>query len=63
MGNVQREILEAYEETNRAALACPCEVGSRLLVKSEADFWSDLASKRTATRNVPGSPEDMRGIR
>lgn len=44
MLNMQKELLAAYEQANRAWLA---------RVKSEADFWSDLASKMTATRSVP----------
>jgi len=44
MLSLQKELLEAYEQANRAWLA---------RVKSEADFWSDLATKVTATRSVP----------
>ena len=44
MVNMQREILDAYEQANRAWLA---------RVKSEVEFWSELASKLSATRSVP----------
>jgi hypothetical protein len=44
MLNVQKELLDAYEQASRVWLA---------RVKTEADFWSDLASKLTATRSVP----------
>jgi hypothetical protein len=44
MLNMQKELLEAYEQASRAWLA---------RVKSEADFWSDLATKLTATKSVP----------
>ena len=44
MLNVQKELLEAYEQASRAWLAC---------VKSEAEFWSELAAKLTATHSIP----------
>lgn len=48
MVNMQREILDAYEQANRAWLA---------RVKSEVEFWSELASKLSATRSVPEAME------
>jgi hypothetical protein len=44
MLNVQRELIEAYEQASRAWLS---------RVKSEADLWSELAAKLSATRSVP----------
>jgi hypothetical protein len=44
MGNLQKELLEAYEQASRAWLA---------RVKSEADLWSGLAAKLTSTRSLP----------
>ena len=41
---LQKELLAAYEEASRAWLA---------RVQSEVALWSDLATKLTATRNVP----------
>jgi hypothetical protein len=43
MANLQKELLEAYEQASRAWLA---------RVKSEADLWSGLAAKLTSTRSV-----------
>jgi hypothetical protein len=48
MVGMQKEILDAYEQANRAWLA---------RVKSEVEFWSELASKLTATRSVPEALE------
>jgi Phasin protein len=48
MLNMQRELVEAYEQASRAWLS---------RVKSEADLWSDLATKLTATRSVPEAME------
>ena len=42
--NLQKELLEAYEQANRAWLE---------RVKSEMELWSDLATKLSATRSVP----------
>src|SRR5262245_47954163 len=44
MLNMQKEVLDAYEQSSRAWLA---------RVKSEVDLWSELAKKLTATRNAP----------
>ena len=44
MLNMQKELAEAYEQASRAWLD---------RVKSEAELWSDLASKLSATRSVP----------
>jgi hypothetical protein len=41
---MQKELLEVYEQASRAWLA---------RVKSEAELWSDLAAKLTATRSIP----------
>jgi hypothetical protein len=46
--NMQKEILDAYEQANRAWLA---------RVKSEVEFWSELTSKLSATRSVPEAME------
>jgi hypothetical protein len=43
MANLQKELLETYEQASRAWLA---------RVKSEADLWSGLATKLTSTRSV-----------
>jgi hypothetical protein len=42
--NMQKDLLEAYEQASQAWLA---------RVKSEVDLWSELATKLTATRSVP----------
>jgi hypothetical protein len=42
MADLQKELLEAYEQTSSAWLA---------RVKSEVDLWSELATKLTATRS------------
>ena len=42
MAGLQKELLEAYEQTSNAWLA---------RVKSEVDLWSELAKKLTATRS------------
>jgi hypothetical protein len=48
MLGMQKEVLEAYEQTSRAWLA---------RVKSEADLWSGLATKLAATRSAPDAIE------
>jgi hypothetical protein len=42
--NIQKDLLDAYEQASRAWLA---------RVQSEVDLWSQLAAKLTATRSVP----------
>jgi vacuolar-type H+-ATPase subunit E/Vma4 len=42
MLNMQKELLDAYEQASRAWLD---------RVKSETEFWSDLARKVSTTRN------------
>jgi len=44
MLGVHKELLEAYEQASRAWLA---------RIKSEVDFWSQLATKLAATRSAP----------
>jgi phasin protein len=44
MLNMQKELLDAYEQASRTWLA---------RVKSETDLWSELATKLAATRSVP----------
>jgi Phasin protein len=44
MLTVQKDLLDTYEEISRAWLA---------RVKSEADLWSELASKVSGARSVP----------
>jgi hypothetical protein len=44
MMNMQKDLLDAYEQASRAWLA---------RVKSEVDFWSDLTTKLSATKSVP----------
>ena len=44
MLDVQKEVLAAYEEASRSWAA---------RVKSEVEFWSELASKLSASRSVP----------
>jgi len=44
MLSTQRELLEAYEQASHAWLS---------RVKSEAELWSELATKLTGTRSVP----------
>ena len=48
MADLQKELLEAYEQTSNAWLA---------RVKSEVDLWSELAKKLTATRSPPEAME------
>lgn len=43
MLNVRRELLQAYEDAGRAWTA---------RVKTEVDFWSDLAKKLTASHSI-----------
>src|SRR5262249_31945413 len=45
---LQRELLESYEQVNRAWLA---------RVQSEVGLWSDLATRLTATKTVPEALE------
>ena len=42
--NLQKELLDAYEEASRAWLS---------RVKSEVELWSNLAAKLNASRSVP----------
>jgi predicted phage tail protein len=44
MVNMQKEVLDAYEQASRAWLA---------RIKSEVELWSQLASKLSATRSAP----------
>jgi hypothetical protein len=44
MPNMQKELLDAYEQASSAWLA---------RVKSEIDLWSGLATKLTATHSIP----------
>lgn len=44
MLGMQKELLETYDQASRAWLA---------RVKSEADLWSDLATKLAGTRSFP----------
>ena len=44
MLSMQRELVEAYEQASRTWLA---------RVQSEAQFWSELASRLSTTRSVP----------
>lgn len=44
MLRMQRELVEAYEQANRNWLA---------RVQSEAQFWSELASRLSTTRSIP----------
>ena len=44
MLNMQKELLEAYEQASRAWLA---------RVKSEVELWSELAAKLSSTHSVP----------
>jgi hypothetical protein len=44
MLSIQKELLDAYDQSSRAWLA---------RVKSEVDLWSDLAKKLSATQSVP----------
>lgn len=48
MMNMHKEVLDAYEQASSAWLA---------RVKAEAEFWSDLTNKLTATRSVPEAME------
>ena len=48
MLNMHKELMDAYEQASRAWL---------LRVKSEAELWSELAAKLTATRSVPEAME------
>ena len=51
MISMQKELADAYEQASRAWLA---------RVKSEVDFWSELASKLTATKSPPEALEAYR---
>ena len=44
MLSMQKELLDAYDQSSRAWLA---------RVKTEVDLWSDLAKKLSATQSVP----------
>src|SRR5262249_32874376 len=44
MARMQKELVDAYEHAGRLWLA---------RVQSEAEFWSQLGAKLTATRSVP----------
>ena len=44
MPNVQKEVLDAYEQASRAWLD---------RVKSEVDLWSELANKLTSAHSIP----------
>src|SRR5262249_853984 len=44
MLSMQKELLDAYDQSNRAWLA---------RVKSEGDLWSELAKKLSETRSAP----------
>jgi hypothetical protein len=48
MVNMQKELLDAYEQASGAWLA---------RVKSEVDLWSELAAKLSATRSMPEALE------
>jgi hypothetical protein len=48
MLNMQKDLLDAYEQASRAWLA---------RVKSEVDLWSELARKLGATRSAPEAME------
>ena len=48
MRNLQKELLETYEQAGRAWLD---------RVKSEVELWSRLGAKLTATRSVPEAME------
>jgi hypothetical protein len=48
MLNLQKELLETYEQASRAWLD---------RVKSEVELWSRLGAKLTATRSVPEAME------
>jgi hypothetical protein len=48
MVNMQKELLDVYEQASHAWLA---------RVKSEADLWSELAAKLSATRSMPEALE------
>ena len=48
MVNMQKELLDVYEQASRAWLA---------RVKSEVDLWSELAAKLSATRSMPEALE------
>ena len=51
MVSMQKELLDAYQQASGAWLA---------RVKSEVDFWSDLASKLSATKSAPEALEAYR---
>jgi hypothetical protein len=44
MLNMQKELLDTYDQASRAWLA---------RIKSEVDLWSELAAKLSSTRSVP----------
>jgi predicted phage tail protein len=53
MVNVQKELLDAYEQASRVWLA---------RVQSEVDLWSNLANKLSATRSAPEALEAYREV-
>jgi Phasin protein len=53
MVNMQKELLDVYEQASRAWLA---------RVKSEVDLWSDLATKLSATRSMPEALESYQNF-
>jgi len=53
MFNIQKELLDAYSELSRAWAA---------RVKSEVDFWSDLAAKLSDTHSAPEGLEAYKNL-
>jgi Phasin protein len=51
MATMQKELLEAYEQASRAWLA---------RVKSEVEFWNELAAKLSASKSAPEAFETYR---
>ena len=51
MTTMQKDLLEAYEQASKAWLA---------RVKSELDFWSELAAKLSASKSAPEALETYR---
>jgi hypothetical protein len=51
MATMQKDLLEAYEQASQAWLA---------RVKSELDFWSELAAKLSASKSAPEALETYR---
>jgi Phasin protein len=48
MLHMQKELMDAYEQASHAWVS---------RVKSEADLWTELASKLSATRSIPEAME------